>query len=80
MRSVETQAAALAALLAAATGAEPRLVSTVDGIRIEADLPEELAPTTHVAILGALAQGARYGHLRTHDGDTVWVEIDKESR
>ncbi|MCB5180021.1 hypothetical protein [Streptomyces antimicrobicus] len=78
MCSAEAQAAALTALLAAATGSEPRLEATRDLIRIEADLPTELGPTTHAAILQALAQGARYGHQRTHGGaDTVWVEIDR---
>ncbi|RSS79365.1 hypothetical protein [Streptomyces sp. WAC06614] len=78
MCSAEAQATALAALLAAATGTEPRLDATHDRIRIEADLPTELGPAVHADILRTLAQGARYGHQRTHGGeDTVWVEIDR---
>ncbi|MBT2403391.1 MULTISPECIES: hypothetical protein [unclassified Streptomyces] len=60
----ETQAAALAALLSAALGAEPRLEAAAGRIRIEVDLPEELAPGAHAAILNALSAGARYGHER----------------
>ncbi|MFD3557728.1 hypothetical protein [Streptomyces goshikiensis] len=80
MCSAETQAAALAALLSAALGgAETRIEATCDRIRIEADLPGELAAAAHAALLGALASGARYGHERVSSGsETVWVEIDKD--
>ncbi|MFI5621010.1 hypothetical protein [Streptomyces sp. NPDC051567] len=74
----ETRAAALAALLTAATGVPSRLAATGAGIRVEADLPTELPPVTFAAILDALSAGARYGHQRTDVGDTVWVEIDDE--
>ncbi|MFE2928408.1 hypothetical protein [Streptomyces goshikiensis] len=78
MCSAETQAAALAALLSAALGgAETRIEATCDRIRIEADLPGELAAAAHAALLGALAAGARFGHERVSGGaETVWVEID----
>ncbi|MCJ1678156.1 hypothetical protein MTF65_12535 [Streptomyces sp. APSN-46.1] len=79
MCSAETQAAALAALLSAALGgAETRTEATGDRIRIEADLPAELTSTAHAALLGALAAGGRFGHVRGRGGaDTVWVEIDR---
>ncbi|MCX4527318.1 MULTISPECIES: hypothetical protein [unclassified Streptomyces] len=81
MCSAETQAAALAALLSTVLGgAETRTEATCDRIRIEADLPGELAPPAHAALLSALAAGARYGHERISGGaETVWVEIDKTS-
>ncbi|MFE9842627.1 hypothetical protein [Streptomyces goshikiensis] len=80
MCSAETQAAALAALLSAALdGAETRIEATCDRIRIEADLPGELAAAAHAALLSALAAGARFGHERVSGGaETVWVEIDKD--
>ncbi|MGW3057778.1 hypothetical protein ACWC98_17920 [Streptomyces goshikiensis] len=80
MCSAETQAAALAALLSAALGgAETRIEATCDRIRVEADLPGELAAAAHAALLGALAAGARFGHERVSGGaETVWVEIDVE--
>jgi hypothetical protein len=67
-------------MLAAATGNEPRTEHTGAGaLRIEADLPDELTPTTRTAILAALATGDRYGHARTDDADFVWAELDGET-
>lgn len=79
MRTTKAQAAALVGMLAAATGNEPRTERTDSGaVRIEADLPEELTPTTRTAILTALALADRYGHARTDTTDTVWAELDRE--
>jgi hypothetical protein len=72
---MHAQAAALAGMLAAATGSEPRTEETDRGVRIEADLPAELSSTTRTAILTALAIADRYGHARTDDSDTVWAEL-----
>lgn len=66
-------------MLAAATGAEPRTTTTLSSIRIEADLPDSITPTTRNAILTALAIADRYGHARTNDGGTVWAELDMEA-
>ncbi|MET9516435.1 hypothetical protein [Streptomyces sp. NPDC002994] len=79
MRSAETKAAAVAAMLTAATGEEPRLDETPDRIRVETDLPEDLAPVTRIAVLTALAIAARFGHSRTANGDIVWAELDREA-
>lgn len=77
MRSAETQAVALAAMLAAVTGGEPRTEETDSGaIRIEADIPDELKPTTRSAILHALSLADRYGHQRSAGGEVVWAELD----
>lgn len=67
-------------MLTAAVGGESRLDKTPDRIRVETDLPEGLAPVTRAAVLTALAIADRYGHARTHDGDTVWAELDREVR
>lgn len=75
MRTVQAQAAALVGMLAAATGSEPRTEETDRGVRIEADLPEELSSTTRTAILTTLATADRYGHARTDTSDTVWAEL-----
>lgn len=81
MRTSTAQAAALAGMLAAATGNEPRIEHTGAGaLRIEADLPDELTPTTRTAILTALAIADRYGHARTDTTDTVWAELDGEAQ
>lgn len=81
MRTSKAQAAALVGMLAAATGNEPRTEHTDSGaLRIEADLPDELTPTTRTAILTALAIADRYGHARTETTDTVWAELDGEAR
>ena len=80
MRTMQAQAAALAGMLAAATGRQPRTGRVGGGaFRIEADLPEELSSTKRVAILLALAIADRYGHQRTSDCDAVWAEIDGEA-
>ncbi|MBT2400775.1 hypothetical protein [Streptomyces sp. ISL-100] len=79
MRSAETQAAAIAAMLTAATGGEPRLDETPDRIRVETDLPEHPSLVTRTAVLAALARAARFGHNRTADGDVVWAELDREA-
>ncbi|MEW2084611.1 hypothetical protein [Streptomyces sp. NPDC005283] len=75
MHTMHAQAAALAGMLAAATGSEPRSEETDRGIRVEADLPDQLSPTTRTAILTALAKADRYGHARTDSSDTVWAEL-----
>lgn len=79
MRSAETDATALAAMLTVATGSDARLTGADAHIRIEADLPDAIEPAARTAILTALTLGTRYGHQRRADGDTVWVEIDRES-
>lgn len=79
MPTVDTQAAALVGMLTAATGTDPQTTDGAGVIRIEADLPEELSPTTRTAILTALAIADRYGHTRTDDSDTVWAELDREA-
>lgn len=79
MRSIEAQAAALSAMLAAATAAEPRRTKTSTGVRIEATLPETVKPVTRGAILTALSIADRYGHAHTGDGDTVWAELDRKA-
>lgn len=80
MRSTQTQGAALAGMLAAATGSEARTTVTKAGaVRIEADLPAEMSPTTRIAVLTALAIADRYGHARTEDSDSVWAELDMEA-
>ncbi len=66
-------------MLTAATGDEPRLDKTPDTIRVESDLPRDLAPVTRTAILAALAIAQRFGHSRTVDGDTAWAELDREA-
>lgn len=81
MRTTKAQAAAIVGMLAVATGNEPRTERTDAGaLRIEADLPDELTPTTRTAILTALAIADRYGHARTDTTDTVWAELDSEAR
>ncbi|MEU3220369.1 hypothetical protein [Streptomyces sp. NPDC006971] len=72
------QVVALASLLSAATGSEPRITETADAIRIEADLPADPSPVTRSAILRALGTADRYGHDRTGNGDVVWAEIYRE--
>lgn len=80
MRSVQAQGAALAGMLAAATGNETRTSTTDSGaMRIEADLPSHLSTPTRSAVLTALALADRYGHARTDDSDTVWAELDMEA-
>ncbi|QIQ04713.1 hypothetical protein [Streptomyces liangshanensis] len=77
MPTVDILAAALVGMLAAATGGEPRITGTEGGaVRIEADLPVQVSPTTRNAILTALATADRYGHTHTDRGDTVWAELD----
>ncbi|MEU1194911.1 hypothetical protein ABZ446_01640 [Streptomyces sp. NPDC005813] len=67
-------------MLAAATGTEARTSTTESGaLRIEADLPDEMSPTTRTAVLTALAIADRYGHARTDESDTVWAELDMEA-
>lgn len=78
MPSVEAQVAALTGMLAVATGTQPRETRTEDGIRIEADLPGELTPTTRSAILAALGAADSYGHTRTPDTEFVWAELPLE--
>lgn len=78
MPSVEVQAAALAGMLAAATGNEPRTESTTAGIRIETQLPERLGPATRTAILTALAIAPEYGHTHLSGVETVWAFIPWE--
>ncbi|GGX40271.1 hypothetical protein [Streptomyces chryseus] len=78
MRSAETQAAAIAAMLTAATGSDPRLDETPDRIRVEADIPEDLPSFTRAAVLAALTRAPRYGHDRAAGGDIVWAELDRE--
>ena len=80
MRTSKAQAAALVGMLAAATGNQPRTGHTDTGaVRIEAELPDEMTPTTRTAILTALAIADRYGHARTETTDTVWAELDGEA-
>lgn len=79
MSSPATQAAALAAMLAAATGSEPRTTETGVGIRVEADLPPEVTSATRMTILAALAGAPAYGHERRLDGaEIVWAVIPRE--
>lgn len=75
MPSVEAQVAALAGMLAIATGSHPRETRGDGRIRIEADLPAELTPTTRSAILAALGSADSYGHTRTASTEFVWAEI-----
>jgi hypothetical protein len=81
VRTTKAQAAAVVGMLAAATGNEPQTAHTNSGaLRIEAELPAELTPTTRTAILTALAIADRYGHARTETADTVWAEFDGEGQ
>jgi hypothetical protein len=77
---MKAQAAALAGMLAAATGSEPRTTEADSWVRVEADLPDELSNAPRKAILTALATADRYGHTRTAENDTVWAELDTEKR
>lgn len=79
MSAVPPHAIALAGMLAAATGNEPRTTATATTVRVEADLPDELTPTGRTTILTALAAADRYGHDRTEASDTVWAELDREA-
>jgi hypothetical protein len=65
-------------MLTAAIGGAPRLDETHDRIRVEADLPEDLALITRTAVLTALARANRFGHDRIRDGAVVWAEVDRE--
>jgi hypothetical protein len=78
MPSVEVQAAALSGMLAAATGNEPRTEDTPAGIRIEAELPEQIGPATRTAILTALSIAPEYGHTHSSGTETVWAFIPRE--
>ncbi|KUH38371.1 MULTISPECIES: hypothetical protein [Streptomyces] len=78
MPTTETQTAAIVGMLTAATGTEPTVDRTPDCIRIEAPLPDDLGAAQRQAVLLALAECDRYGHIRTADGATVWAELDKE--
>jgi hypothetical protein len=78
MPSVETQVAALTGMLAAATGLQPRTRAMPGGVRIEADLPDQLAPAARSAILAALGIADSYGHERTPDCEFVWALIAGE--
>ncbi|OLO33700.1 hypothetical protein PZ61_0226605 [Streptomyces sp. MNU77] len=66
-------------MLADATGTEPRVATDLDVFRVEADLPAELSPTAHAAVLAALATADRYGHTRTRTVEYVWAEISGEA-
>lgn len=79
MPSVEVQAAALAGMLAAATGNEPRTERTSAGIRIVADLPRQMGPVMRTAILTALAHAPQYGHVHTAETDSVWAFLPRAS-
>ncbi|WP_285739821.1 hypothetical protein [Kitasatospora phosalacinea] len=67
----------LASRLAAATGAEARIIQLPGGgYRVEAELPGEPEEHDHMTVLQVLARADRYGHryrARTH---TVWAEFD----
>ena len=77
MPSVEVQAAALAGMLAAATGNKPRTERTSAGIRVMADLPHQMGPAMRTAILAALAQAPQYGHVHAAGTDTVWAFLPR---
>ncbi|NUL13050.1 hypothetical protein [Streptomyces lunaelactis] len=80
MPTTPPHAVALAAMLAAATGSEPRIAEAERQIRVEADPPAELSHTVRDTILRALGAADRYGHNRTSTTDTVWAEIDREAK
>lgn len=79
MRSAQARVAALTGMLAAATGIEPRVTTGLDTFRVEADLPAELSPTAHAAVLAALATADRYGHTLNRTAEYVWAEISREA-
>ncbi|MGW3738027.1 hypothetical protein [Streptomyces sp. NPDC005148] len=80
MSAVPPRAVALAGMLAAVTGNEPRTTTTANAVRVEADLPDELTHGSRKTILTALAIADRYGHDRTETSDTVWAELDREAK
>lgn len=65
----------IAVRLAVATGSEVRRNEVTAGIRLEADLPQNLSETRREAVLAVVADADTYGHERTADGDRLWVLI-----
>ncbi|MCX5398054.1 hypothetical protein [Streptomyces sp. NBC_00102] len=77
MPSVPPRVAALAGMLAAATGTEPLVLETPGAFRVLASLPSPLSNAIHSTILMTLAHGDRFGHDMGADGIArVWAEID----
>ncbi|MEU6487782.1 hypothetical protein [Streptomyces sp. NPDC046887] len=72
---LRTRAAALVGMLTAATGRQPTVTHSPEGIRIETVLPDDLGPAARTAVLLALAECSRYGHERVPERTTVWAEL-----
>ena len=75
MRSPESRAREVAALLTAATGTEARTTETPDAIRIEVDVPAEITTELLTDLVTALGTADRYGHDHTSAIGVAWAEF-----
>ncbi|MFE7838706.1 hypothetical protein ACFU53_22435 [Streptomyces sp. NPDC057474] len=69
----------IAVRLALATGSEVRRNESAAGVRLEADLPQNLSETKRKAVLAVIADADTYGHERTAAGDRLWVLIHNKA-
>jgi hypothetical protein len=76
---VRPKVESIAAQLAVATGAEVRREEGPVGVRLEADLPQDLKEIGRKAVLAAIVDADAYGHERTGEGDYVWALISNET-
>ncbi|MFJ3933899.1 MULTISPECIES: hypothetical protein [unclassified Streptomyces] len=79
MSVVPPAVAALVGLLSGVTGSTSRVTKESHGYRVTCPLPAELSDTARSDLLAVLTQADRYGHARSVDGDSVWVEIDRKA-
>ncbi|MFI6055638.1 hypothetical protein ACIBCO_36840 [Streptomyces violascens] len=78
--SARTAATALASMLHAELGTNPRTNETPDLIRIEADVPEGLSEAAHIRLLTSLTDAdVRFGHELIGEGakSVFWVEVER---
>ncbi|MEE1753296.1 hypothetical protein [Streptomyces sp. SP18CS02] len=80
MPTIDAQTAALVSALAAATGTQPTVDEAPQRVRVEAEIPADLADAEWSALLLALRSADRFGHDRTAERATVWAELDRRQQ